>query len=199
MKAKEYLHQAYRLDKRIQSNIEEMERLRELSTSVSSPSWGERIQTQRHTDALFVRYLERIEELQIKINDEVDHLVALKAEIWDVINKVTDIDERMVLRYRYVHNFTWEQIGDELNADKSTIRRWHGNALNHVIVPENPITIQKLNSNEHFWAEISTSSSCYIIISKMEYLPSLVGHALQGFFYAQKGRWWGAKKTETTV
>ena len=150
MKAKEYLHQAYRLDKRIQSNIEEMERLRELSTSVSSPSWGERIQTQRHTDALFVRYLERIEELQIKINDEVDHLVALKAEIRDVINKVTDIDERMVLRYRYVHNFTWEQIGDELNVDKSTIRRWHGNALNHVVVPENPITIQKLNSNEHF-------------------------------------------------
>ncbi|MFB5367729.1 DUF1492 domain-containing protein [Enterococcus faecium] len=150
MKAKEYLHQAYRLDKRIQSNIEEMERLRELSTSVSSPSWGERIQTQRHTDALFVRYLERIEELQIKINDEVDHLVELKAEIRDVINKVMDIDERMVLRYRYIHNFTWEQIGDELNADKSTIRRWHGNALNHVIIPENPITIQKLNSNEHF-------------------------------------------------
>ena len=150
MKVKEYLHQAYRLDKRIQSNIEEMERLRELSTSVSSPSWGERIQTQRHTDALFVRYLERIEELQIKINDEVDNLIALKAEIRDVINKVMDIDERLVLRYRYVHNFTWEQIGDELNADKSTIRRWHGNALNHVIVPENPITIQKLNSNEHF-------------------------------------------------
>ena len=48
MKAKEYLHQAYRLDKRIQSNIEEMERLREISTSVSSPGWGERIQTQRH-------------------------------------------------------------------------------------------------------------------------------------------------------
>jgi len=150
MKAKEYLHQAYRLDKRIQSNIEEMEMLRELSTSVSSPGWGERIQTQRHTDALFVRYLERIEELQIKINDEVDHLVALKAEIRDVINKVMDIDERMGLRYRYVHNYTWEQIGDELNADKSTIRRWHGNALNHVVVPENPITIQKLNSNEHF-------------------------------------------------
>ena len=150
MKAKEYLHQAYRLDKRIQSNIEEMERLRELSTSVSSPSWGERVQTGRHTDALFVRYLERIEELQIKINDEVDHLVALKAEIRDAINEVMDIYERMVIRYRYVHNFTWEQIGDELNADKSTIRRWHGNALNHVIVPENPITIQKLNSNEHF-------------------------------------------------
>ena len=150
MKAKEYLHQAYRLDQRIQSDLDELERLRELSTSVSSPSWGERMQTTRHKDALFVRYLERIEELQEKINDEVDHLVALKAEIRDVINQVTDIDERMVLRYRYVHSFTWEQIGDELNADKSTIRRWHGNALNHVVLPENPIIIQKMNSNEHF-------------------------------------------------
>ena len=118
-----------------------MERLRELSTSVSSPSWGERVQTGRHTDALFVRYLERIEELQIKINDEVDHLVALKAEIRDVINKVTDIDERMVLRYRYVHNFTWEQIGDELNADRTTVYRWHNAALRHVVLPENPIQI----------------------------------------------------------
>ena len=80
MKAKEYLHQAYRLDKRIQSNIEEMERLRELSTSVSSPSWGERIQKGRHTDALFVRYLERIEELQIKINDEDEEDEVLNPE-----------------------------------------------------------------------------------------------------------------------
>ena len=51
------------------------------------PLVGVREYNQRHTDALFVRYLERIEELQIKINDEVDHLVALKAEIRDVINK----------------------------------------------------------------------------------------------------------------
>ena len=150
MKVKEYLHQAYRLDKRIQSDIEEMECLREMATSVSSPSWDEKVQTSRNTDAKFVRCLERIMDLESKINAEVDNLVALKEQIRCVINEVADTDERMVLRYRYVHNFTWEQIGDELNADKSTIRRWHGNALNHVIVPENPITIQKLNSNEHF-------------------------------------------------
>ncbi|MBK8154731.1 MAG: DUF1492 domain-containing protein [Streptococcus sp.] len=141
MKAKEYLHQAYRLDKRIQSNIEEMERLRELSTSVSSPSWGERIQTQRHTDALFVRYLERIMDLERKINTEVDNLVALKEQIRRVINEVADTDERMVLRYRYVHNLTWEQIGDELNADRTTVYRWHNAALNHVTLPKDPIKI----------------------------------------------------------
>lgn len=149
MKAKEYLHQAYRLDQRIQSDLDELDRLRELSTSPSTSSWGERLQTQRHTDALFVRYLERIEDLQNKINEEVDNLIALKEQIRDVINEVVNTDERMVLRYRYVHNYTWEQIGDELNADKSTIRRWHGNALGHVVLPENPIDIQKLNSNKH--------------------------------------------------
>lgn len=141
MKVKEYLHQAYRLDKRIESDIEEMECLREMATSVSSPSWDEKVQTSRSTDAKFVRCLERIIDLERKINAEVDNLVALKEQIRCVINEVADTDERMVLRYRYVHNFTWEQIGDELNADRTTVYRWHNAALNHVTLPENPIKI----------------------------------------------------------
>lgn len=141
MKVKEYLHQAYRLDKRIQSDIEEMECLREMATSVSSPSWDEKVQTSRSTDAKFVRCLERIIDLESKINAEVDNLVALKEQIRCVINEVADTDERMVLRYRYVHNFTWEQIGDELNADRTTVYRWHNTALNHVTLPEDPIKI----------------------------------------------------------
>ncbi len=141
MKVKEYLHQAYRLDKRIQSDIEEMESLREMATNVSSPSWDEKVQTSRNTDAKFVRCLERIIDLESKINAEVDNLVALKEQIRCVINEVADTDERMVLRYRYVHNFTWEQIGDELNADRTTVYRWHNAALNHVTLPEDPIKI----------------------------------------------------------
>ena len=141
MKVKEYLHQAYRLDKRIQSDIEEMECLREMATSVSSPSWDEKVQISRSTDAKFVRCLERIIDLESKINVEVDNLVALKEQIRCVINEVADTDERMVLRYRYVHNFTWEQIGDELNADRTTVYRWHNAALNHVTLPEDPIKI----------------------------------------------------------
>ena len=141
MKVKEYLHQAYRLDKRIQSDIEEMECLREMATSVSSPNWDEKVQTSRSTDAKFARCLERIIDLESKINAEVDNLIALKEQIRCVINEVADTDERMVLRYRYVHNFTWEQIGDELNADRTTVYRWHNAALNHVTLPEDPIKI----------------------------------------------------------
>ena len=141
MTAKEYLRQAYRLDQKINSDLEEVAALREMASSVSSPQLSERIQTSRKGDAPFVRCLEKIIELEDKINKEIDLLVELKKEIRTVITTVEDTDERMVLKYRYVHNYTWEQIGNELHADARTVRRWHGKALLHVVLPENPITV----------------------------------------------------------
>lgn len=141
MTPKEYLKQAYRLDHRIDSDIAELGRLREMSTSISSPSLGEKVQTNRNTDAPFVKCLERIYALEEKINEEIDLLVNLKEEIRSVIDMVSNTDERMVLRYRYIHNYTWEQIGDVLGADSRTVRRWHGQALGHVTLPENLLKI----------------------------------------------------------
>lgn len=141
MTPKEYLKQAYRLDHRINSDIAELGRLREMSTSISSPGLGEKVQTNRNTDAPFVKCLERIYSLEEKINEEIDLLVNLKEEIRSVIDMVSNTDERMVLRYRYIHNYTWEQIGDVLGADSRTVRRWHGQALGHVILPENLLKI----------------------------------------------------------
>lgn len=66
MTPKEYLKQAYRLDHRINSDIAELGRLREMSTSISSPSLGEKVQTNRNTDAPFVKCLERIYSLEEK-------------------------------------------------------------------------------------------------------------------------------------
>lgn len=141
MTAKEYLRQAYRLDQKISSDLEEVASLREMSASVSSPQLTERVQTSKNTDAPFVRALEKIMDLEERINKEIELLMELKKEIRAVITTVEDTDERMVLKYRYVHNYTWEQIGNELHADARTVRRWHGKALQHVVMPENPITI----------------------------------------------------------
>ncbi|MFR4406764.1 MAG: sigma factor-like helix-turn-helix DNA-binding protein [Anaerovoracaceae bacterium] len=141
MTVKEYFYQAYRLDQRINSNLEEVTALREMSSSVSSPLLTERVQTSRKCDAPFVRCLEKIIDLEEKINKEIDLLVELKKEIRGVISTVEDMDERLVLKYRYIHNYTWEQIGNELHADSRTVRRWHGSALQHVRLPENPVKI----------------------------------------------------------
>lgn len=141
MTAKEYLRQAYRLDQKISSDLEEVASLREMSASVSSPQLTERVQTSKNTDVPFVRALEKIMDLEERINKEIELLMELKKEIRVVITTLEDTDERMVLKYRYVHNYTWEQIGNELHADARTVRRWHGKALQHVIMPENPIMI----------------------------------------------------------
>ncbi len=141
MTNKEYLRQAYRLDQRINSDIEEVSRLREMACGISSPVLGDKVQTSHSGEAPFVRSVEKILTLEERINKEIDLLVDLKEQIRGVISAVPDVDERMVLRYRYIQGLTWEQIGLEMNADERTIRRWHGNALLHITLPENPVII----------------------------------------------------------
>ena len=141
MTAKEYLRQAYRLNHRINSDIAEMERLQEMAGSVGSPGFEEHYNPNRPSEAPFVRCLEKVWALEQKINSEIDRLIDLKAQMREVIATASNADEQMVLRYRYIHNMTWEQIGDELHADRTTVYRWHNSALNHVTLPEDPIRI----------------------------------------------------------
>lgn len=74
-------------------------------------------------------------------HEELTQLLNLKEELKDVINQVEDKDEQLVLRYRYIYNWTWAQIGEEIYADERTVRRWHNKALAHVVVPANPTII----------------------------------------------------------
>ena len=141
MTPKTYLNQAYRLEQRIRLDTEELENLRTLAATVSSPGFEEHYKPNHPTDAPFVKTLNRIWEMEQKVKDELDLLLRLKKEIQSVIAKVDNTDERLILTYRYLKNYTWARIGDELYADERTIRRWHDRALSHVVVPENPVVL----------------------------------------------------------
>lgn len=132
MKAKDYLRQAFCLDRRIASDIDEIRELRELAESVSSPTLGERVQTSRSTTAPFARSIEKIIDLESKVADEVDRLVDMKTEIRETIDKVDDHDQRMLLRYRYIHFHTWEEIAAEMNYGLRWVYALHGRALDSV-------------------------------------------------------------------
>ena len=108
MKAKDYLNQAYRLDQRINANIAEVQRLRLMSESISSPSWGEKVSSTRSTDPPFVKSLMKIMDLEQQIDAEVSKLIELKAQIREVIEAVPDTDEQMVLRYRCLLNYSFK-------------------------------------------------------------------------------------------
>lgn len=141
MTSKAYLDQAYRLEQRVRLDKEELEDLRTLAASVGSPGFEEHYNPNHASEAPFVKTLERIWEMEKKVNDELCLLLQLKGEMHSVINQLDNMDERLVLTYKYLKNYTWMRIGNELSADERTIRRWHSRALSHVKVPENPTII----------------------------------------------------------
>lgn len=141
MTAKEYLQQACRLDQKINSDLAEVIKLRDIVVSIGSYGLQEHNNPNHATDAPFTHALEKVWDMEQKINAEIDTLVDLKQQIKSVIDALPNMDERMVLTYRYIHNMTWEMIGHELDANRTTVYRWHNSALNHVILPEKPIMI----------------------------------------------------------
>ena len=141
MTPREYLEQAYWLDHWIKSDLMEIEQMRELSQTVSSPGFGEPLFTQRNTDARFVRILARMADYETKICAELDLLTKLKEESREVIMTVENTDERVILMGRYLDHLRWREIGDMIGASERTVRRWHEDALEHVVMPENPIVI----------------------------------------------------------
>ena len=143
MTAKEYLSQGYRLEQRIRLVREEIVNLQELAGSVSSPGFEEHYNATRNTEAPFIRTIYKIMELEDKQNSLLNQLLEFKQEMCDVIDSVDDLNERMVLYYRYIGNESWQDIGKRLFVDERTVRRWHNKALSHVVLPENPMVLEK--------------------------------------------------------
>ena len=65
MTAKEYLKQAYLLDKQIQVEVKELEQLREMRGTIQGCSYGEKIGTNpnRNLEAPFIKTIEKIWDL----------------------------------------------------------------------------------------------------------------------------------------
>ena len=135
MTSKEYLRQAYRLNELIDSDAEELERLRELSFKIAGGNYGERVMSSGRKEPSFVRYIDEIDEMEQKIHVELCELVLLKRNITQAINRMENREERLVLTYRYLSNKTWEQISSILSVSIRTVHRIHQSALNHFSVP----------------------------------------------------------------
>lgn len=135
MTAKEYLNQAYRLNEIVNSHLAEIDNLRALASSISSSNLGERVDHTRSTDPPFVRSVCKIIDMERELSDDVEHLIALKKEISNAINTVSNADEKILLRYRYVNNYSWGKIGILMNVSNRTVHRVHSAALQNFFVP----------------------------------------------------------------
>ena len=142
MTVKEYLRQAYLLDQRIKSYSIECDELRQMAQSISSPGFEEHYNASKNTDAPYIRTLEKLWDMEEKVLREQENLVCLKAQIREVIAQVDNPEQQAVLRYRYIHNYSWPRIADIVLVDETTVRRWHNKAISKINLPENAIDLK---------------------------------------------------------
>ena len=128
MNAKEYLSQAVRLDQKINSKLEQVSKLRNLSMKASGLRLAERISgTKEHS--LMESALVKMIDLEYEINADIDRLVDLKREIANLIDRIGDPSYRLLLEMRYLGGNTWEDISIRMGYDLRWVYRLHGKAL----------------------------------------------------------------------
>lgn len=143
MKVEIYLKQGRLLDQKINCNLRRLQEMKAGVCSISSPIiHQDKVQQASSGDAPFVKALIRIDEMQEHINREVDQLVDLRTQMDETIRSVDSDKHQLVLIYRYLEGKSWEQIAQNMNAGKSTVKRWHNEAIQMVKMPEEPIYIK---------------------------------------------------------
>ena len=131
---KEYLSQAFRIDQRIQSKMEQVASLNDLATrataTYSDMPGSETRNLHRMEDAIL-----SIIELEAEINEDICKLVQMKKDIVHKIKAVQNTEYQTLLELRYLCYKPWNEIMTELGYSEPTIYRLHGEALKKICVP----------------------------------------------------------------
>ncbi len=135
MTAKEYLGQAYRLDQRINSKIEQVASLNDLATKCTSSLTGMPRNPNPATSTM-ADAVAKIIDLQAEINRDIDRLVDLKREIVMVIKAIANLEYQTLLEKRYLCFFTWEQIAVDMGYDLRYLHKLHNRALMECKIPD---------------------------------------------------------------
>lgn len=128
MTAKEYLGQAYRLDQRINSKLQQVDSLRSLTQKITASYDGEVVSHTRNVTSLqdtIIRLMEAEEEL----TRQIDELVDLKMDIARLIDQVHNESFRLILEKRYLCFLQWDQIAAEMHYSRRWVLNKHDRAV----------------------------------------------------------------------
>ena len=133
MIAKEYLSQAYRLDQRINSKLEQIASLNDLATKCTSTLTGMPRNPNRGSSTM-ADAVSKIVELQAEINSDIDRLVDLKCDMVRCIKAVDNTEHQTLLELRYLCFKTWEQIAVDMGYNVRHVYRLHDDAIVNLVI-----------------------------------------------------------------
>lgn len=134
MEAKAYLEQARNINIQIDSKLEQVSALRQLAIKASStispvPPSG------TPDPHRLEKTITRMMDIEHEVDEDIDHLVQLKADIMKAVSRVPDDRERVVLELRYLAFKDWASIADAIGLHVRQVYRLHDEALKHIEIP----------------------------------------------------------------
>lgn len=135
MTTKGYLGQAYRLDQRINSKLEQVASLNELATKCTSTLTDMPRNPNRGTSTM-ADAVTKIVDLQAEINEDIDRLVDLKRDMVRAIKAVDNTEYQTLLELRYLCFKTWEQIAVDMGYNVRHVYRLHDEAVGCITISE---------------------------------------------------------------
>lgn len=134
MEAKAYLEQARNINIQIDSKLEQVSALRRLAIKASStlspvPPSG------TPDPHRLEKTITRMMDMEHEVDEDIDHLVELKADIMKAISRVPDDRERVVLELRYLAFKDWASIAETLGIHIRQVYRLHDEALKKIEIP----------------------------------------------------------------
>ena len=135
MTAKEYLNQAYWLDRRIDSKLAQLSSLKDLATKATNVMSNAVVSHTRNLHSL-QDVVAKMIDMQSEINADIDHLVDLKQEIMHTIKSVKNPEQQTLLELRYLCFKSWEFVAEEMGYNVRHIYRLHDEAVEQVTLPE---------------------------------------------------------------
>ena len=132
MTKKEFLNQYLNAEKEIGIKLDQIARLRELSTKITQTLTPDKVKS--NSENRLESSVSKIVDIEREIGASIDQLERIRLQVESVINSVPNVNQRNVLRLRYISGMKWEQIAVKLNYDYRWVLRLHGKALNKIAI-----------------------------------------------------------------
>lgn len=131
MTAKEYLKQAFHIDRRINDKLEQISSMRDLATKATSVI-TDMPGSATHDPHSMQEVIAKIIDDEEEVNATIEGLVDLKRDIRHTIEQVPDENEKMLLEQRYLSFKSWERLAEDMNFSLRWVHIMHGRALKAV-------------------------------------------------------------------
>lgn len=142
---KEYLSSFRTIQRNMEEDKKRLEELREIALSIQSMPLNGMPHKPGHPEtASFVYPVNQLADMENLIEKTIALYIERRRNIYESINTLKKIDEKLVITMRYIDGYEWYEIQRRLNLSERTVYRLHSDALNHIRIIKSPKKSRRL-------------------------------------------------------